>query len=196
MDFSERKIIGCRALREISRGAIVNLGIGLPEAVAAVAGEENRLDDFTLTVEAEPIGGMSASGLKDGNVSRFAGRVAGVGGFLNISQNAQTVVFCCTFRAGGLHIEAYNGAALGHEGAHCKFVEKIEAVCFNGKAALQRGQRVLYVTERAVFALTPDGLQLVEVAPGIDVKTQVLDQMQFAPRVAQVAEMDAALFNF
>ena len=235
MDFSERKIIGRRALREVPRGAIANLGIGLPEAVASVAGEENRLDDFTLTVEAGPIGGMPASGLSFGcsynpeaiidqpsqfdfydgggldiavlgsveidaegsvNVSRFAGRVAGVGGFLNISQNARAVIFCFTFRAGGLKIAVENGALeIVEEGAHGKFVEKIEAVCFNGKAALERGQRVLYVTERAVFQLTEDGLQLIEIAPGIDLQTQILDQMQFAPRIENVALMDAALFQ-
>lgn len=218
----ERRLIATRALREIRDGDIVNLGIGLPEGVAIVAGETGRLGDFTLTVEAGPIGGRPASGLSFGcsawpqavidqpaqfdfydgggldiailgaveidaegsvNVSRFAGRFAGVGGFVNISQSARRVVFCCPFRAGGLEI-AMEGDRLRviQEGRHQKFVRRVDQVGFHGPTALARGQEVLYVTERAVFRLAGNGrLELVETAPGIDVRTQVLDQMEFAP---------------
>lgn len=148
MAFSERKIIGRRALDEIRENDIVNLGIGLPESVASIAGAKGELDQFTLTVESGPIGGVPASGLSFGcsacpeaiidqpsqfdfydgggldiavlgaveidaegsvNVSSFAGRFAGVGGFVNISQSAQRVVFCCTFRAGSLQVDAEEG---------------------------------------------------------------------------------------
>jgi propionate CoA-transferase len=234
LPFSERKIIGRRALQEIAPGSIVNLGIGLPEAVAAVANEERRLDDFTLTVESGPIGGTPASGLSFGcsvcpeavidqpsqfdfydgggldvavlgavevdeggnvNVSSFAGRFAGVGGFLNISSNAKRVVFCCTFRAGGLEI-AVNDAELQivNEGRHCKFVNQVNQVCFHGPSALERGQDVLYVTERAVFRLTTAGLELAELAPGITLQSQVLDLMEFAPHVDELKSMPASCF--
>jgi propionate CoA-transferase len=234
LEFSERKIIGRRALMEIREGDIVNLGIGLPESVALVAAEKGELNEFTLTVEAGPIGGVPASGLSFGcsacpeaivdqpsqfdfydgggldvtvlgaveidaegsvNVSSFAGRFAGVGGFVNISQSAKRVVFCCTFRAGGLQVEAESGVLqIVQEGAHCKFVNEIAQVCFHGPTALVRGQEVLYVTERAVFRLTQNGLELMELAPGIDLQTQVLQQMEFAPRVESYAEMSPECF--
>jgi len=221
MSFSERKIIGRRALCEIRAGDIVNLGIGLPESVAAVAAETGRLREFTLTVESGPTGGMPASGLSFGcshfpeaildqpsqfdfydgggldiavlgavevdaegsvNVASFAGRFSGVGGFVNIAQCAKRLVFCLTLRAGELEVAMASGRlSIVKEGRHAKFVRAIEHVCFHGPSALACGQEVLYVTERAVFRLTPRGLQLIEVADGIDLQTQVLDQMQFAP---------------
>ena len=224
MPFSERKIIGARALREIRKGDIVNLGIGLPESVAMVAAETGQLADFTLTVESGPTGGVPASGLSFGcshfpeaiidqpaqfdfydgggldiavlgavevdeegsvNVASFAGRFAGVGGFVNIAQCARRLIFCLTLRAGELEVAMENGRlAILKEGRHAKFVRKIQHVCFHGPSALASGQEVLYVTERAVFRLTPDGLELTEVAEGINLQTQVLDQMQFAPAMS------------
>ncbi len=224
MPFSERKIIGARALREIRAGEIVNLGIGLPESVAMVAAETGRLADFTLTVESGPIGGVPASGLSFGcshfpeaiidqpsqfdfydgggldvavlgavevdaegsvNVASFAGRFAGVGGFVNIAQCAQRLVFCLTLRAGEIEVAMETGRlVIVKEGRHPKFVQKIQHVCFHGPSALARGQEVLYVTERAVFRLTPAGLQLTEIASGIDLQKQVLAQMGFAPQIS------------
>ena len=221
MDFSERRIIGERALREIRKGDIVNLGIGLPESVAMVAAETGRLNEFTLTVESGPTGGVPASGLSFGcshrpeavidqpaqfdfydgggidigvlgavevdeegsvNVASFSGRFAGVGGFVNIAQSARRLVFCLTLRAGGLEVaQKENGLAIVKEGRHPKFVKHIQHVCFHGPTALAQGQRVVYVTERAVFELTTSGLKLIEVMPGIDLQTQVLDQMEFRP---------------
>jgi propionate CoA-transferase len=234
LPFSERKIIGRRALREIRPGDIVNLGIGLPEAVAAVAAETGRLEDFTLTVESGPIGGVPASGLSFGcshypeaivdqpaqfdfydgggldiallgalevdaegsvNVSTFAGGFAGVGGFVNIAQSARRVVFCCTFRAGGLEITAGNGTLrVMREGRHAKFVRRVQQVCFHGPSALARGQQVLFVTERAVFELTPRGLALIELAPGIEPAREVLPMMEFAPAVSSPRRMPAECF--
>jgi propionate CoA-transferase len=182
----------------------VNLGIGLPEAVAMVAAETGRLNDFTLTVESGPTGGVPASGLNFGcsyfpeaiidqpaqfdfydgggldiavlgavevdaegsvNVASFAGRFAGVGGFVNIAQSARRLVFCCTFRAK----------------ENAKFVKRIQHVCFHGPSAVASGQQVLYVTERAVFELTTKGLKLIEITPGLDLQRDVLDQMEFQP---------------
>ena len=229
LPFSERKIIGRRALREIRRGDIVNLGIGLPETVAAVAAETGRLDEFTLTVESGPIGGVPASGLSFGcshhpeaiidqpaqfdfydgggldvavlgavevdaegsvNVSTFGGRFAGVGGFVNIAQSAKRVVFCCTFRAGDLEVAVERGTLrIVREGRHAKFVRRVQTVCFHGPSAIGRGQQVLFVTERAVFELTPGGLALVEIAPGIDSGRDIQAQMEFQPLAADPQPM-------
>jgi propionate CoA-transferase len=221
MEFSERKIIGQRALQEIRAGDIVNLGIGLPESVAMVAAETGRLKEFTLTVESGPTGGVPASGLSFGcshypeaiidqpaqfdfydgggldigvlgavevdaegsvNVTSFAGRFAGVGGFVNIAQSARRIIFCLTLRAGGLEVAMEDGKlVIVKEGKHPKFVRNLQHVCFHGPTAVARGQQVLYVTERAVFELTEQGLKLVELMPGIDRQTQVLDKMEFQP---------------
>ena len=235
LPFSERKIIGRRALMEIRRGEIVNLGIGLPEAVAAVAAETGRLEEFTLTVESGPMGGLPASGLSfgcssfpeavvdqpsqfdfyDGGgldiavlgavevdaegsvcVSSFAGRFAGVGGFVNIAQNARRLVFCCTFTAGDLEVAVENNALrIVREGRHAKFVKRVQQVCFHGPTALANGQQVLYVTERAVFALTRDGLVLREVAPGMDAAKHLLPLMEFAPARNEPRVMPASCFQ-
>jgi propionate CoA-transferase len=233
--FSERTIIGRRALAEIRRGDLVNLGIGLPETVAAVSAEQGRLEEFTLTVESGPIGGRPASGLDFGcsrfpeaiidqpsqfdfydgggldlailgavevgadgsvNVSTFAGRFAGVGGFVNIAQSAKRVVFCCTFRAGELAVTRTDGRLrIDREGRHAKFVTRPQLVCFHGPSALARGQQVLYVTERAVFELTAHGLALREVAPGIDPTKDILPQMEFAPICEDVRLMGQECFQ-
>ena len=235
LEFSERKIIGRRALMEVRKGDIVNLGIGLPEAVAAVAAETGRLEEFLLTVESGPTGGVPASGLSFGcshhpeaildqpsqfdfydgggldiavlgavevdaegsvNVSAFAGRFAGIGGFMNIAQTAKRVVFCCTFRAGDIEVASDGGRLrIVREGRHAKFVKRAQLVCFHGPSALARGQEVLFVTERAVFALTPAGLALREVAPGIAPEKDILPLMEFAPAAVESRLMPASCFE-
>lgn len=130
------------------------------------------------------------------NVSQFHGRVAGVGGFVNISQNARRVVFCGTLTSGGLEVEVRNGMLkILKEGAFRKFVDHVEQVSFSGEVAAAAGREVLYVTERAVFQLTGKGLRLIEVAPGIDIQRQILDQMDFTPEVASVRTMAASCFE-
>lgn len=130
------------------------------------------------------------------NVSSFAGRIAGVGGFVNISQNARSLVFCGTFTTGGLEVAVQGGRLrVVREGRVPKFVAEVHQRGFSAARARARGQKVLYVTERAVFRLGDDGLELVEVAPGIDIKSQVIDLMGFTPRVGAVTPMDSALFN-
>ena len=131
------------------------------------------------------------------NVSKFGPRVTGCGGFINITQTAPKVVFCGTFSAGGLAVRVADGAlSIVQEGKNRKFVEAVEHVTFSGEYAVEKGQQVLYVTERAVFELGEGGLTLVEVAPGIDVETQVLAQMGFVPKVApRLRDMDARIFR-
>ena len=129
------------------------------------------------------------------NVSRFGPRLTGAGGFIDISQSARTVVFVGTFTAGGMQVGISDGRlTILSEGRSRKLVRHVEQVTFNGRYAASLGQRVLYVTERAVFAATPEGLRLIEVAPGIDIERDVLAQMDFAPIVQDVALMDSRIF--
>ena len=136
------------------------------------------------------------------NVSKFGPRLAGAGGFINISQNARTVVFVGTFTTGQLEVRLQDGQlAIVREGGARKFVRAVEHRTFSGAEAVRRGQRVLYVTERAVFRLVPaaDGaggeLELFEIAPGIDLERDVLAHMSFKPRIAaELKTMDERLF--
>ncbi|MCV2370842.1 acyl CoA:acetate/3-ketoacid CoA transferase [Roseateles oligotrophus] len=213
-----RKVIARRAALELQTHDVVNLGIGMPEGVAAVAAEEHIIDLITLTAEPGVIGGIPAGGLNFGaavntqavidqpyqfdfydgggldlavlglaqadaqgnvNVSRFGDRLAGAGGFINISQNAKRLVFVGSFLS--------NDAP--------KFLAEVEQRTFSGREASRRGQQVLYVTERCVLRLGPEGLILSEVAPGLDLQRDVLDLMGFTPLMpTPPVSMDAALF--
>ena len=129
------------------------------------------------------------------NVSRFKDRFAGAGGFINISQNARKLVFVGTFTAKGLRVSAHDNALkIDNEGAIPKFIENVEQITFNGKYAASLGQDVLYVTERCVFRLTADGLELAEVAPGIDVEKDILSHMAFTPIINDPKPMNSAIF--
>lgn len=131
------------------------------------------------------------------NVSKFGPKLTGAGGFINISQNAKKVVFLGTFTAGGLKIEIEDGQVqIVAEGRVQKFVAQVEHVTFSGQYALASQQPVLYITERCVFRLSRAGMVLEEVAPGIDVQTQILDQMGFAPVIPVALRiMDARIFG-
>ena len=118
-----------------------------------------------------------------------------MGGFVNIAQNAQSLVFCGTLTAGGLEVAVRDGRLeIVREGTIRKFVSQVEQVSFSSKTARSKGQRVLYITERAVFELTHAGLELIEVAPGIDIETQVFGAMEFRPAVRQVRPMSPHCF--
>lgn len=130
------------------------------------------------------------------NVSRFGPKLAGAGGFINITQTAKRLVFVGTFTAGGLEVRVVDGQlTIDREGSISKFVNQVEQVTFNALRAAKQGQQVLYVTERCVFDLGPWGPRLIEVAPGIDVKTQVLDLLPFECVVGNIKAMDARLFR-
>lgn len=131
------------------------------------------------------------------NVSKFKGRVAGCGGFINITQNAKKVVYCGTFTAGGLNIKIEDGK-LGviTEGKSKKFLDHVEQITFSGKYAQKVKQPVMYITERAVFELTEAGMVLTEIAPGIDLHKDVLNLMEFTPIVAaDLKLMDSRIFR-
>src|SRR4051812_48387309 len=131
------------------------------------------------------------------NVSRFGDRLAGAGGFINISQSAKQVVFVGTFKAGPLRVAIEDGQLnILQEGTHAKFVEQVEHRTFAGQYAVERSQPVLYVTERCVFRLTPEGLELIEVAPGVDVDRDILAAMTFQPIIRTAPRlMDARIFQ-
>lgn len=234
LPMSERKIIARRAAMELVSHAVTNLGIGMPEGVAAVAAEEG-LSDMVLTTEIGAVGGVPAGGMDFGaatnvecildqptqfdfydgsgldvaflglaqmdqagniNVSKFGPKVTGCGGFINISQNAKKVVYCGTFTAGGLQTAVEQGKLrILREGRSKKLVEQVEQITFSGSYAIRHGQPVLYVTERAVFELTPEGVELKEIAPGIDPQKDILDQMDFHPIIKNVTRMDPRIFQ-
>ena len=236
LPLDERKIIARRAAVHLRAGDVLNLGIGMPEGVAAVAAEEGVADQLTLTLETGPIGGVPAGGFEFGhsvnpeaivehsaqfdfydgggidisflglaqvdrygnvNVSKFNGRAVGCGGFIDISQNAKKVAFCGTFTAGGLEVKIEDGnLRIVKEGRQQKFIEQVEQISFSGSYSASVNQPVLYITERAVFRLQQGFLELIEIAPGIDLERDVLAQMHFRPVMKQVKLMDPAIFQY
>ena len=235
MRFDERKIIARRCAFELPMGGVVNLGIGMPEGVAAVAAEERILKYVTLTAEPGIVGGIPQGGLDFGaalnpeaviqqnqqfdfydgggldlaclgmaqadakgnvNVSRFGRRLAGAGGFINISQNAKKLLFAGSFTAGGLEIEMSDGKlVIAAEGKSRKFIDRVEQITFSGAYAAEIGQPVYYVTERCVFRRNPDGVELIEIAPGIDPERDILPHMGFRPIISQPRIMNELIFR-
>lgn len=234
MKLDERKIIARRAAFELPPNGVINLGVGAPDGVAAVAAEERVTPYIIMTTEAGAVGGVLAGGSSFGasanahaildqnqmfdfyhgggldltclgmaecdeegnvNTSKFGGRLNGCGGFIDISQNARAVVFAGTFTAAGLEIELHYGKLkIIKEGKARKFVKKTEQITFSGSYACKRSQPVLYVTERCVFQLTPHGLELIEVAPGIDIERNILPHMDFKPIINKPLPMDRRIF--
>jgi propionate CoA-transferase len=131
------------------------------------------------------------------NVSRLGGLTVGPGGFIDIAQNARKVVFCGTFSAKGVQLATGDGQLrVLSQGSIKKLVRAVDQITFSGPQALLRGQEVLYLTERASFRLCQDGLEVFEIAPGVDLQRDVLDQMEFAPRVAaQLSVMSAEFYT-
>ena len=131
------------------------------------------------------------------NVSKFGPRLAGAGGFINISQNAKKVVFVGTFTAGRLEVALEDGKLrIVEDGQARKFVDEVEHRTFSGAEAQRRGMSVLYVTERCVFRLCPEGLELVEIAPGVDLQKDILERMDFVPLMrAEPVLMDSRIFR-
>jgi len=131
------------------------------------------------------------------NVSKFGPKLAGAGGFINISQNAKKVFFVGTFTAAGLKI-SLNGEGLNieQEGKVNKFTDRVEHVTFSGEYARRKNQAVMYITERCVFTLTDEGMELIEIAPGVDIEKDILGHMDFKPIIhGAPRQMDARIFR-
>ena len=234
--FNERKFIARRGTMELYRGAVVNLGTGIPnDMVGKVCNEEGVSDDIMITVESGIYGGVQAGGIDfgigqnlyamighheqmdyyngagvditymglgeldgEGNVNstKMGSRCTGAGGFIDITQNAKKVVFLGTFTANGAQYEFSDGKLkILKEGKIRKMVKKAAQLSFNGSMARAKHQDVLVVTERAVFRFCEEGVELIEIAPGIDLQTQILDMMDFTPIVSKNLKlMDERLF--
>lgn len=233
--FSERQAVARRAACELWEGAVVNYGVGIPDAVAKLVVRRSELDRIYQTIEHGTYGGSLLDGMLFGyarnasamldastqfdfyggggldlaflgfgemdeegsvNVSRLGGLTVGPGGFIDIAQNARKVVFCGTFAAKGVALETGDGQMRVHrQGAVRKLVKRVDQITFSGPQALRRGQTALYLTERASFRLTPTGVELFEIAPGIDLQRDVLDEMDFVPGLAEhIAVMPPSYF--
>jgi len=233
------KILARRALMELSKGYVVNLGFGIPSLISQVAVEEGLIDQITYTVEHGAIGGVPLTGLQFGgsfnpqaiidagsqfdflngggihaacmafaevdgqgnvNVSKLSKLphvLAGVGGFIDIVHNVRKVVYLGTLTTGGVK-QSIEGGKLNivQEGKVIKFVRQVQHLTFDGSYALEKGQQVVYVTERGVFRLRPEGLILVEVAPGVDIKRDIVPVVEFAFKISDdIKEMDGRLFR-
>jgi acetate CoA-transferase len=131
------------------------------------------------------------------NVSRFNNKIMGVGGFVDISSTTRRLIFSGTLTAGGLKTAVENGSVrIEQEGRFKKFLLQVKEVSFNGRDAVRRGQEVIYITERGVFRLTPEGLELFEIAPGMDPERDIAAHMEFRPRIAaDLKQMDRRLFR-
>ena len=130
------------------------------------------------------------------NVSRFSGRLAGAGGFVNISSSSENIVFCGTFTSGGLQLQVEDEKInILNEGKIIKFTNKVDQITFSGERAETSGQSVKYVTERAVFELKKGKVHLIEIAPGIDLEKQILAFMDFEPLIDKVSIMDPRIFS-
>ena len=219
----------------MKKGNVVNLGIGVPDAVAAVAGEEGISDQITLSIESGVLGGVPTGGVGIGgtvnpeaimkqpdnfdfydgggldlaflglaevdekgnvNVSKFGGRVVGPGGFINITQNAKAVGFCGTFTAGKIKYEIKDGELhILEDAPGIKFKKAVEQITYSGDYGMETGQPAYYITERAVFKRVPRGLQLIEIAPGVDLQKDILDKMEFTPIMDDIRLMDERIFK-
>jgi propionate CoA-transferase len=130
------------------------------------------------------------------NVSRFGPKLAGCGGFIDISQNSKKIVFVGTFTAGKTQVAVDDGTLrIIKEGGVKKFVNDVEQITFSGETARKNNLEVLYITERCVFRLTPEGVELTEIAPGMDLEKDILAYMDFKPSVKSLKTMDARIFK-
>jgi propionate CoA-transferase len=229
-----RTVVARRAALELEADAVVNIGVGLPELVGRVAGDERIQDLVTFTLDTGVIGGIPLSGFAFGgavnreavidhasafdfidgggldtvflgvaecdglgnvNVSRFGKRIAGCGGAINLTQRTQNVVFLTPFSSGGMEARIEEGRlTINREGRFCKFVKEVSQITFSAEVANERGQNIIFITERCVLRLGTSGLVLTEIAPGVDLERDILGLLPFELSVDGPAQMDSALF--
>ena len=235
LPLSYKKVIMRRAILELKKDSLVNLGIGIPAGVANVANEEGLSDQLTLSLETGIYGGVPLDGplfgaavgpvsisrsadmfvtydgggldmtvlgcaeidpLGNVNVSKFAGRCVGPGGFVNISQNTPKVCFAFSFTSGRSDIQIRDGKLdIVQDGQGIKFIDSLEQISFSSSHAQKTGQQVFFITERAVFQIINGKLTLTEIAPGVDLEKHILGKMAFVPEISpNLKLMDARLF--
>lgn len=222
---SVRQATARRAAEELRDGAVINYGVGVPDAVAKLVAARGDLDRYYQTIEHGTYGGNLLDGMLFGfarnasamidapsqfdfysgggldiaflgfgefdqhgnvNASKLGGLTVGPGGFIDIAQNARKVVFCGNFDTKGSKLNTGHGELhVERNGDVSKVVAEVDQITFSGPQAVVRGQEVLYITERAVFRLTKDGVVLVEIAPGVDLQRDILDRMGFRPLMPQ-----------
>ena len=174
----------------------INFGAGMN--AAALIDQPYQFDFYNGGgVDVAFLGMAEADRIGNVNVSRFGSKLAGAGGFINISQNSKKVVFMGTFTAGGTQFNIQDSRLrIEKEGRFKKFVQQVQHITFSGRYGAKSGRRILYITERCVFALRSQGLELIEVAPGVDLKKDILDLMDFEPIVPRPPRlMDERIFR-
>ncbi|HOG13378.1 MAG TPA: CoA-transferase, partial [Smithellaceae bacterium] len=201
LPMDERKLVARRAAFELRPNMVVNLGGGGDFGTAT---NMDFLNDMHAQFDFYDGGGLDLACLGlaqmdshgNVNVSKFGPKLAGCGGFINITQNAKKIVFAGTFTAGGTRLAVENGKLkIVQEGSLKKIVREVEQITFSGETARQGEQQVFYVTERCVFRLTREGVELTEIAPGVDLEKDILAQMEFRPVMKNVRPMDERIFR-
>lgn len=185
----EAGLIGGTPSGGLSFGAVIN-----PEMCQDSAYQFDLYDGGVLDITF--VGAMQVDQKGNVNVSKSGGNIIGVGGFVNLTQSAKKCVFCFPFSGGGNIIDFKDGKLeIVKEGKYQKFCNKVDEISASGEFATDTNQEVLYVTERCVFKLTKDGLEIIEVAPGLDIEKDIISLMPFRPLVSKnLKEMDQKLF--
>lgn len=174
------------------------LDFGASRLPQAIIGQDQMFDFYDGGGVDQAFLGLAQSDVTGNiNVSRFGSKIAGCGGFINITQNAKQVYFCGTFTAQGLAVEVSKQAVnIVQEGKQKKFIKQVEQITFSAAQALSNNKPVMYITERAVFQLSPSGLELIEIAPGVDLEKDILQQMEFTPVISpSLKVMPNAIFQ-
>jgi len=166
-----------------------------PEAILDTAQQFSIYDAGLLDISFLSFAELDSQG--NVNVSQYSDKIPGCGGLIDITHKAKNIVFCGTFSAKGLKVEINRkGLKLIKEGRIFKIVDKVQRISFSGEQALLKGQNILYITERAVFKLTREGLKLVEIAPGIDSKKNILSNIPFPISISKnLCTMNRIIFN-
>jgi propionate CoA-transferase len=180
-------------------GGVPTLGLDFGGALNADAMiEHSSMFDYYDGggLDATFVGLAQADKNGDVNVSRFGNRVAGPGGFINITQNSKKVIFCGMFAMGSEEVVENGKLHITKEGSGKKFINRVEQITFSGAYAAQIKLPVLFITERGVFRLENKELILMEIAPGVDLERDILGMMDFKPKISpQLKTMNSALFQ-